>query len=189
MKAVTCSHSRGYPLWDGIDFSPCFREKSVHTDRCRLKAKTDRYICLVRDSCRYLSTLLPLVLVGLATVALAYVLVQRLIRPARPTIDLDERYDHSLQSQEPNGKVSLSAIEDRIIFSSVRNAVETSLRNGSPLNKEKIFVEKVGEWVGAIGALALFGMSLAQVVLRHSLQIGRPIFYVSPDVIICNNIS
>ncbi|KAJ9102556.1 hypothetical protein QFC21_002957 [Naganishia friedmannii] len=152
MKALTCSNSRRHPLWDGIDFSPCFREK-------------------------YLSNLLPLALVGIATLALAYVLIQRLVRPARPTIDLNERYDHSLQSQEPNGKVSLSAIEDRIIFSSVRDAVETSLRNGSPLNKEKIFVEKVGEWVGAIGALALFGMSLAQMITRHTVQIGRPVFY------------
>ncbi|KAJ9121758.1 hypothetical protein QFC22_002380 [Naganishia vaughanmartiniae] len=81
------------------------------------------------------------------------------------------------KNHEPNEKVSLSAIEDRIIFSSVRDAVETSLRNGSPLNKEKIFVEMVGEWVGAIGALALFGMSLAQINTKHNLQIGRPIFY------------
>lgn len=109
---------------------------------------------------------------------LAYILARRLIRPERPTIDLKERHDHSLQNHSADGKVSLSAIEDRIIFSSVKDAVETSLRNGSPLDTAKIPVEKAGEWVGAIGALILFGLALAQAVQGNWHIWGKAVIHV-----------
>lgn len=113
---------------------------------------------------------------------MAYILIRRILRPARPTIDLKERHDHSLQEHSPDGKVSLSAIEDRIIFGSVKDAVETSLLNGSRLDTEKIPVEKAGDWIGALGALVLFGLAIAQAVQDDWRLWGKPIFYVSRNV-------
>lgn len=125
--------------------------------------------------------MLPLVLVGTSASTLAYILIRRIVRPARPTIDLKERHDHSLHEASSDGKVSLSAIEDRIIFGSVRDAVEMSLHNGSRLDTDKIPVEKAGDWIGALGALALFGLAIAQTVQEGWHVWGKSVFYVSPD--------
>jgi hypothetical protein len=118
-------------------------------------------------------------LVGISALSLAYILIRRILRPERPAIELKERHDHSLQEQSPDGKVSLSAIENRIIFGSVKDAVETSLRNGSRLDTEKIPVEKAGDWIGALGALVLFGLAIAQAAHDDWRLWGKPVFYVS----------
>jgi hypothetical protein len=132
-----------------------------------------------------LSNILPLVLVIISASTLAGILIRRIVRPARPTIDLKERHDHSLDEPSADGKVSLSAIEDRIIFGSVRDAVETSLRNGSPLDTEKIPVERAADWIGALGALVLFGLAIAQALQDEWHVWGKPVFYVSSDRFVC----
>jgi hypothetical protein len=135
---------------------------------------------------RYLSNLLPVILVAISAVALVFILLQRLWRPAAPTINLNERDDHTLNN-DANAKVSLSAIEDRIIFSSVQDAVETSLRNGSRLTTPKTAMEKAGDWIGAVGALGLMGIALAQAGQLQLHSWGKPVFYVGLRMMICES--
>ena len=127
---------------------------------------------------RYLSNLLPLILVVISALAVIYILLQRFWRPQTPSIKLDERYDQALPENASTGKVSLSAIEDRIIFSSVQDAVETSLRNGSRLTTPKTAVEQAGDWIGAVGALGLMGIALAQAAQFQWRIWGKLVFYV-----------
>ena len=119
-----------------------------------------------------------MILVAISALAVTYILLQRLWRPQTPSINLDERYDQALSKDASTGKVSLSAIEDRIIFSSVQDAVETSLRNGSRLTTPKTAVEKAGDWIGAIGALGLMGIALAQARQYRWRSWGKLSFYV-----------
>jgi hypothetical protein len=76
-------------------------------------------------------------------------------------------------------KPSLHRIEDRILFESVHSSVEESIDAGTLDDREKTAMERLGDWIGAVGAIGFVIVQSVYIVMMHGRGFERLAFFVS----------
>jgi hypothetical protein len=85
--------------------------------------------------------------------------IARRIASSSKSVSLAE--ETPLTSASDGEKPSLRRIEDHILLESVHTSVEASVQTGTLDEREKIPVERLGDWIGLIGSV---GFVVVQIV-------------------------
>ena len=92
--------------------------------------------------------------------------IARRIASSSKNISLAEETPSTKGSDDE--KPSLRRIEDHILLESVHTSVEASVQTGTLDEREKIPVERLGDWIGLIGSI---GFVVVQVVYMTTTSI------------------
>lgn len=122
----------------------------------------------------------PLVVLASSLVVLLPTIARR-ITTFDESVSLAE--ETPLTASRDEEKPSLRRIEDHILLESVHASVEASVQTGTLDQREKIPIERLGDWTGLIGSVGYIIVAAVYVITTSEKGWERLALFVSAHVL------